>query len=301
MTDETKPEPQRRSVFAAVLSEPLTHFLLIGAVIFAGHLALHGDEEFRGSGVVVVSEGRINQIAEGYKLIAGRPPTPPELEGLVADFIDEEIAYQEAIALGLDADDTVVRRRMRQKLEYLAEDMEAISEPTEAELEDWLRTHPDRFSLSDRIAFEHVLASRDRRGGSMAADAADMLTKLKEGADPRQITDPSLLPQAIPPTSLDGVATLFGRPFANRLFAERADGWIGPLESAFGLHIIRITGRESARLPPLSDIRDQVRTDWIDTRRKDQREAYQNRVKDRYKVSIDWPEGFTPSSDDAGQ
>ena len=297
MTDETKPEPQRRSIFAAILSEPLTHFLLIGATIFAGHLALHGDEEFRGSGVVVVSEGRINQIAEGYKLIAGRPPTPPELEGLVADFIDEEIAYQEAIALGLDADDTVVRRRMRQKLEYLAEDMEAISEPTEAELEEWLKANPDRFSLSDRIAFEHALASRDRRGASMAPDAADMLAKLVAGGDPKQVTDPSLLPQALPPTSLDGVATLFGRPFANRLFAERGDGWIGPVESAFGLHVVRIIARENARLPPLADIRDQVRTDWIDTRRSDQREAYQNRVRDRYKVSVDWPEGFTPSPD----
>ena len=161
----------------------------------------------------------------------------------------------------------------------------------------WLKANPDRFSLSDRIAFEHALASRDRRGASMAPDAADMLAKLVAGGDPKQVTDPSLLPQALPPTSLDGVATLFGRPFANRLFAERGDGWIGPVESAFGLHVVRIIARENARLPPLADIRDQVRTDWIDTRRSDQREAYQNRVRDRYKVSVDWPEGFTPSPD----
>lgn len=296
MTDETETTSRRRSFIAAVLSEPLTHFLAIGALIFAGHLALHGDEEFRGSGVVVVSEGRINQIAEGYKLIAGRPPTGPELEGLVADFIDEEIAYQEAIALGLDADDTVVRRRMRQKLEYLAEDMEAISEPTEADLQDWLKAHPDRFTLSDRLSFEHALASRDKRGASSSADAAAMIERLKGGAEAKVVTDPSLLPQAVSPTSLDGVATLFGRDFANTVFAATETGWFGPVESAFGFHAVRITGRESSRTPDLAEIRDKVRTDWIDTKRKDQRESYQKRVKDRYRVSIDWPDGFTPSS-----
>jgi hypothetical protein len=289
--------PAPRSLLRRLLSEPLVQFLCAGILIFAAHTLLHGDEEFRGTGIVVISEGRIRQISEGYKLLSGRPPTPAELEGLVEDFIDEEIAYQEAVALGLDADDTVVRRRMRQKLEFLVEDMEAISEPTEKDLVDWLEAHPDRFQIPARMAFEHALASLDKHGAASETVAREKLDALRnDGASAASISDRSLLPQAVPLTTLDGVSTLFGRDFATRLFDLRDEGWAGPVASSFGYHAVRITRREPARTPDLDEIRPQVRTDWIDSRRKETRKSYESRMRSRYRVTIDWPEGMEPAA-----
>jgi len=300
MTEAAAASTPRKSFIRRMMAEPLVQFIVAGIVIFGGHTLLHGDEEFRGSGVVVVSEGRVRQISEGFRLIAGRPPFPYELEGLVEDFIDEEIAYQEAIALGLDADDTVVRRRMRQKLEFLVEDMEAISEPTEAELAEWLTSNPERFTLPERIGFEHALASLDRNGSATPEAAARMLEALRNGAAAGEVSDRSLLPQAVPLTSLDGVSTLFGRDFATRLFTLSGEEWAGPVASSFGQHAVRITRREPPRLPELAEIRDQVRTDWIDSRRKATRQRYEADVRSRYRIRVEWPEGMQPPPADDG-
>ena len=110
-----------------------------------------------------------------------RPPTRQELDGIVKEYVKEEVLYREALAMGLDRDDTLVRRRLRQKLEFVAEDMADAVDPTDAELQQYLDEHPESFRVERRASFYQVYLSRDRRGDSLNADSMKMLAKLRSG------------------------------------------------------------------------------------------------------------------------
>ncbi len=219
-------------------------------------------------------------------------PVVAELQALVEDFIDEEIDYREAIAMGLDADDTIVRRRMRQKLEFLAEDAEASEEPSDAQLAAWLDSHRADYRLPVRVAFRQILASRDTRGTNAAADVAAFLHQVRADADPAKVGDASLLPPALPLTTEQGIAAVFGESFASRVVSHEGQGWFGPLASPFGAHAVLVLSREAARDPQLSEIRDKVRSDWIEHRRRARRDDFQARLRERYEVSVEWPEPY---------
>jgi hypothetical protein len=240
--------------------------------------------------VITISHGRVQQIAESYRLLAGRMPSRAELQALVDDFIEEEIDYREAIAMGLDTDDTIVRRRMRQKLEFLAEGADASEEPSGAQLATWLESHAADYRLPSRIAFRQVLASTDTRGARATADAAALLTALQAGASAEGVGDASMLPSALPLTTEEGVASEFGEAFAARVFAQQGAGWFGPIPSPLGAHDVQITSREVARDPSLAEVRDKLRADWIAAKRAARRDEFQARLRQRYDVRIEWPQ-----------
>ena len=281
---------EKRSIFVRAVREPLLQFLAIALVLFTVNWLVHGSTVQLSSERITVSRGRVQQIAESYRLLAGRMPSRAELQALVNDFADEEIAYREAVAMGLDADDTIVRRRMRQKLEFLAEDAEASEEPTDDQLAAWLVEHAADYRLPERISFRQIMASTDARGDRAKADAVAMLDRLRSGADPTQLGDPSMLPSALPLTTQHGVAALFGESFATSLFAPAREGWSGPIDSPLGAHVVLILSREPARDPVLSDIRAKLRSDWIESRRRDQREQFWAGLRERYDIMIEWPE-----------
>jgi hypothetical protein len=283
-----------RAVVPKLLREPMLHFLLIGLALFGGNALINGRGETPGD-VIVISEGRIAQLAEGFRAVAGRAPNSAELKQIVDDFVIEEIAYREAVAMGLDADDTIVRRRMRQKLEFLLDDVASIAEPAEAELQAWHRDHAGLYARPEQRALRQVLASHDQRGEAARADAEHMLKQLRSGADPDALGDPSLLPAAIPLTSKVGVGTLFGDDFANAVFASDAKGWFGPVSTVFGEHLVEITDREVSTAAGLEDVREQVRNDLIAARRAEQRRKDEARLRDRYQIQIDWPQGRAPA------
>lgn len=272
------------------IREPLVHFLAIGLALFAANAVINGPDEGPAGETIVISEGRVNQIAESFLLLSGRLPTREELASLVDDFVSEEVGYREAIAMGLDADDTIVRRRMRQKLEFLIEDGGASEEPTEAELQQWLDANPDLYRLPERRAIRHVLASADKRGASAPADASAFLAKLKSGSDPTKLGDSSMLPAAMPLTTEEGVASLFGADFAKAAFAQQGENWFGPIASPFGQHLVLIIDIEPGRAVPLTEAREKVRSDWIEHRRNITRDDFHARMRKRYDIRIEWPE-----------
>jgi len=274
------------------MHEPLLQFLAIALVLFVANQLIHGSSVQVSNERIAISQGRVQQIAESYRLLAGRLPSRAELQVLVNDFADEEIAYREAIAMGLDADDTIVRRRMRQKLEFLAEDAEASEEPTDEQLAGWLAEHAAEYRLPERISFRQVMASADVRGERMNEEAAALLSQLRSGADASRLGDPSMLPSTLPPTTQHGVAALFGEPFADALFAHAGEGWFGPLVTPLGAHLLLVLTREPARAPLLADIRGKLRSDWIEARRRDQREQFLARLRQRYSVAVEWPETY---------
>lgn len=282
-----------RGAVAQATREPLVQFLAIALILFTANHFIRGDSVELSSERISISEGRVQQIAESYRLLAGRMPSRAELQSLVNDFADEEIAYREAVAMGLDADDTIVRRRMRQKLEFLAEDAEASEEPTDDQLATWLASHAADYRIPERISFRHVMASTDARGNRAKADAETLLGRLRSGADPTKLGDPSMLPSALPPTTQKGVAALFGDAFASAVFAHAEEGWFGPIMSPLGAHAVVILSREPARDPKLADIRGKLRSDWIEARRQDRREQFWVGLRKRYDITIEWPEIYS--------
>lgn len=279
-----------------IVREPLAQFFMLALLLFGANHLIRGSESSQSGEIITISRGRVQQVADSYRLLAGRPPDRSELQALVHDFVDEEIAYREAVAMGLDADDTIVRRRMRQKLEFLAEDAEPIEEPTDAQLIALLSQGARDYRLPERISFRQVLLNHDTQGPRAYAQAQVMLEKLLSGADPTQVGDASMLPSVVAPTSQQGVALLFGDTFAAALFAHRGEHWFGPLTSPLGAHVVRVLAREPARDPAFEEIRHRLRNDWIETRRKTTRESFLAGLRDRYEISIEWPEQYVRSN-----
>jgi parvulin-like peptidyl-prolyl isomerase len=203
--------------------------------------------------------------------------------------VREEVLYREAVAMGLDRDDTIVRRRMRQKLEFLSEDLTPIEDPDEATLARWLAAHEERYRLEPRVALRQVFVSRDRRGDAAPAHARELLARL--AADPRAEAagDASLLPNALPLAPLGEVARVFGDAFAEQVAKLATGRWAGPVESGFGLHLVFVEERAEARAPALDEVREAVRNDWLSAQRAEANEAFYARLRERYAVTVDLP------------
>lgn len=277
-----------------LLREPLLHFMAIAAVLFAVNAVVNPSILRPSGNEIIVTEGRIRQLAESFQLVSGRMPDARELEALVDDFVIEEAAYREALAMGLDVDDTVVRRRLRQKLEFLLEDVSAVDEPTDSELTEFMETHLDRYAAPQRLSLQQVLASADKRGDDAPSDAAAMLARLRAGAAPETLGDESLLPAAVPLTSREGLASIYGDAFAEAVFSASEDTWFGPVASPFGYHLVQITGRSEPKTPSLEMVGERVRADWIDVRRQSIREEQRQRLLGRYDIRVEWPAGSQP-------
>jgi hypothetical protein len=274
------------------MREPLVQFFAVAVVLFAANSLIHGPERRAPGAEILVPEGRVSQIAESYRLLGGRMPSKAELQDLVDDYVDEEVAYREAVAMGLDSDDAIVRRRLRQKLEFLLEDADATEEPSERELAAWLRSHAADYRLPQRVAFRQVLLDGDVRGVRAEGEARGLLVSLKAGADPDLLGDGSMLPRAVPLTTRQGVAVLFGDGFAESLFKETSQGWFGPVASPLGQHLVLVMAREAGRDPTLDEVRAKVRSDWIEARRAEAKRASQEKLRERYKVDVRWPEPY---------
>jgi hypothetical protein len=296
-SDTGKRTRRARRLMLRIAREPLAQFLAIALVLFGANQMIHGPDAYRSGEVITISQGRVEQIADSYRLLSGRLPSRAELQALVADFADEEIAYREAVAMGLDTDDTIVRRRLRQKLEFLVEDAEAIEEPSDAQLAAFLSEGHRDYRLPERISFRQIFVSQDTHGARAYAHAQSVLEKVRSGADPTRLGDTSMLPSALAPTTEQGVALLFGDAFAASLFGHSGTEWFGPLVSPLGAHVVVIIEREPARNPAFSEIRDKLRSDWIESRREAKLQLFQARLRDRYEISIEWPDHYeTPSA-----
>jgi hypothetical protein len=275
-----------------LLHEPLVHFLLLGAAIFAASQWAAGSATTR-PGQIVVTQGRIESLATGFARTWQRPPTTGELEGLVRDYIREEIYAREAIALGLDKDDTIIRRRLRQKLEFVSEDVAAQAEPTDEQLRGYLKEHPDAFRTERRFTFSQVYLNPRRRGENLAGDAAQMLAQLRQAgskADVSALGDSLLLDYQFDALPATEVAKQFGEKFAAKLGELPAGQWQGPIESGYGVHLVWVSERTEGRMPVLEQVHDAVRREWANARRREANEKFYQALLTRYTVTIEEPE-----------
>lgn len=271
------------------LREPLFHFLAIGAGLFLLFGLVGGAGENR-TDRIEVSAVQVELLAEGFARTWQRPPTPQELNGLVEDHIREEIYYREAMAMGLDRDDTIVRRRMRQKLEFFTDDILASIEPPEEELRTYLSEHPEKFQVAGRVTFEQIYFNRDRRGDSAVSDAEKLLRRLQAAdskVEPGTLGDPLLLPVEYDDVSQDEVVSRLGRQFAESLDELPIGRWAGPIESGYGFHLVLITDRQPAEAPAFDEVRPVVVREWRAEQREEAKEAFYQGLRGRYEVIVE--------------
>ena len=270
-----------------ILSEPLHHFLLLGVGIFALYAWLGGGDAKAPERRIVVSAADAAQMAELWAKRWSRPPTPRELRGLVDARVREEVLYREALALGLDRDDTIVRRRLAQKMEFLFEDLGGRMEPSEEELRAYLAEHRDRFREPARLTLSHVYVSLDRRGEAAEPDAERILATLRKTSpdgDPGGHGDAFPLASAYTDVDGDEIAGIFGARFADRVTELSPGAWHGPVESGYGVHLVFVHRRTEPRVPALAEVEQRVRDEWRAARRREVNEAIFAKLLEGYEV-----------------
>jgi hypothetical protein len=272
------------------LKEPLLHFLLLGVALFIlfGWVGNDPDGPVDERTEIVVTMGRINSLGATFEKVWQRPPSPEELTGLVNDFIREEIMYREALAMGLDQDDTIVRRRMRQKIEFLSDDVANLIEPSEEELQAFLDTHPERFEEDDRYSFQQVYFDLHGRGESALDDARAALSSLRAGElGPEDLGDSLMIELQFEDLRETDIKRTFGGEFLQAIETVPKGSWQGPVASGYGLHLVLVDHRVDGFVPLLAEIRDTVFREWSVEKRKEFTEAFYARLRERYIVTIE--------------
>lgn len=274
-----------------VAAEPLAQFLVIGALLFAGYSILRGSEATdQAPETITVTEGRLVQLAEVFARTWQRPPTADELRNMVDGFVREEIYYREGLKLGLDLDDTVLRRRIQQKMEFLMEPSAAELTPGEGDLAAYLATHRETYRLPAQIALTQVYFDPGR--SSAEADARAALVRLEDGEvsgdslSPETLGDPTMLPASMPLTPMPRIAGTIGPEFAAAIEAAPVGAWTGPVRSPYGWHLVRVDAREPGRDPSLDEVAALVRRDWEDERRRELATARFEALRSRYSVVV---------------
>jgi len=272
----------------SLLREPLLHFVLLGAGLFLAYGWTGGFAS--GGGGVVITQGRIAQLSAGFERMRQRPPDRAELDELIAEAIREEVYYREAKALRLDEEDTLVRRRLQQKLEFLSEGTAPVPEPTDAQLQAYLQGNVGNFRSEPRLSFRHVYFSSQREGAGR--DSAALLRRLQAGTavDADTFGDPFLLARRFDQATSSELAQLFGEGFATALQDLPTGSWQGPVTSGFGVHLVRVETRDAGRVPSLTEVRDSVRREWMHDWRQRENARFYADLRKRYTVTVEHPD-----------
>ena len=273
------------------LKEPLFHFLVIGAGIFL----LYGvtanepqNEETR----IEVSTVRADRMVTLWEKRWNRPPTQEEFNSLTEQYVNEEVLYREALAMGLDKDDPVVRRRMAQKVKFISNDIITIDTPSDAVLQSYLDTHASRYQLAGKITFRHIYFNPAKHDASMEEEAEQLLTKLLEfniGMDVDSEGDGFLHGTSFTNLKEFELNRLLGKEFTQKIFKQALGKWVGPLASGYGLHLVYIEARTATKTATLDVAKQSVLEDWMSDERKKVNTSFISNLRKQYDVVIAKP------------
>jgi len=269
------------------LHEPLVQFLLGGLLVF-GWSSWRGERADPASKTITVTEGQAQQLVANFVQTWQRAPSPQELDGLIRDYVKEEIYYREAKRMGLDLDDPIVRRRMRSKMEFLSQAELENERPSDATLQAWLDHHPDRYAASVHYDFDQIYLDALQEGDA-SVRTKSILGQIAKGADWQALGDRISLPHSLENADRETIAHTFGDEFAKALAAVQPGSWAGPVVSGFGLHLVRIRAARSSGKPQLADVRQQVENDWRAATATEREAKAYAAIADRYTVRIAKP------------
>jgi hypothetical protein len=277
-------------LFKRVLKEPLLHFAALSFMVFAVFHIVGGERDPQ-TQQITVTAAKIQQMTAVFAKTWQRSPTAPELKGLIDDYVREEIYVREALALGLDTDDTVIRRRLRQKMDFLNASAAESVAPGDDELRAYLKANGDKFRTEPMLAFQQVFLDPARHGDSIGEAAAAALKVLasSDASGAGAVGDPTLLPAELPLTRRQAVEQMFGPDFTAALDVARTGEWTGPVKSSYGIHLIKLTAREPGRVPTLDEARNAVIQEWTNDKRIEAERQRLEALLKRYDVKIEFP------------
>ena len=275
------------------LTEPLVHFLILGGLLFAvfqftGTPA--DDASVATDREIVITPGRIETLAANFTKVWQRPPTEPELNGLIEDFIKEEIFYREALAIGLDRDDTIIRRRLRQKMEFITTDLSHMAGPTEADLQAVMDANPAAYHIDPILSFTHIYIDPAKHGDALDGVIGNLRVKIASAEKPEDLTglgDRLMMEPAFANVTAFDIDRLFGKGFGEAVASLELNIWSEPLRSGYGLHFVRVSERIDGRTPALEDVRDELERDWRVKQSAQTEAAFYQALRDRYTITVE--------------
>ena len=273
-----------KAKFQRIAREPLLHFLLIGAALFLVY-DLKRDVGNEAPNRIVVTQGQQEQLVANFNRTWLRPPTKDELAGLVDNYVREEVFYREAMTMGLDQDDPMVRRRMRMKLEFILDDL-STQTVADADLAAFLQEHPEKFRAETQLSFQQVFLDPKKRK-DIEADAQELLTRLNNGTAAETVGDSTLTPFEYRLATQSDIKRSLGEGFAFEVNKLSPGEWTGPVYSAYGAHLLKVSERIEARLPALAEIRELVKREYLVVLKQEQKDLVYKKLRDNYDVTVE--------------
>ena len=272
-----------------LLKDPLFHFLLIGAALFLIFNVFNKSEDLENT--IVISAADIAALQANFSRTWQRQPTEKELSGIIEESIRDEVAYREALAMGLDRDDPYVRRRMRMKTELLMEDIISLTPPTDEELNTFLVENRDQFKQQPEIAFSQIFFNAEKRGASLESELNAIKQQLQSSQTDlsQDLGDVIMLPQNYPLAALNIIKRQFGEAFAEQIVTLEPEIWSGPVVSTYGLHLVLVRDRVDGYDPELTEIRPVVEREFMAKRRKHIKEEAYKKLQEQYEIVVETP------------
>jgi hypothetical protein len=262
--------------------EPLLHFFVLGALLFALYGWLNRGA-LSSPGEIVVSREQMQSLQAQFQRTWQRTPLPEELQGLVESWIREEILYREGLAMGLERDDSIVRRRVAQKVEFMAEGVSPVP-PTDEELQAWLDQHAEKYRVESGYSLRQVYFNPVRHGDNLKISVSAALRALQAGKP--VAGDSTMLPDRLDKVPAFEVARVFGEEFRKGLDALPVGSWQGPVRSGFGMHLVELRVRDDGRRAELGEVRATVERDLLSARSAELKAAFYARLRAKYEVHI---------------
>ena len=272
-----------------LIREPLLHFLVIGAALFFLFSQV-GGPEIETDNRIVITQADLDRLADVWLRRTGRPPSSQDRERQLDHFIRDQVLYREALVMGLDKDDVIVRRRLSQKMEYLFKNLGSIVEPDEVELNSFLAENASNFTIPAKISFRHIYLNPDSRGQGIYVSARKLLTQLQDPAGVTDVvskSDRTLLAYDYSEKRENEIAALFGDAFSKQVFSLPAGSWQGPIDSVYGVHLVYIKSHNMPRLPQLSEIRERVSSEWKAEKQRKTGDVFYQSLLQRYEIVLD--------------
>lgn len=294
------PDPPGESVSAGgsskkpwqrFLGEPLLHFLVVGALLFGAYRILNPEpEQSTNAHKIELTKDDVRQMAISW-LAQGRSlPTADQLRSLLEQKVTEEILSREAVALGLDRGDQIIKRRLAQKMDFLAADVASLEEPSDAVLAVWFQQNAARFAFPPHASFRHLYFSLDKHGRASRESAAVALVQIAgkspDAPDIAKVADPFMYQYHYGDATPDQMAKEFGPDFASVLFKLKPGSWQGPVQSGYGWHLVWIDAIDPGRVPAFEEVKPQVKSAWLDERYREVKRAALEEMRSRYVVTM---------------
>jgi hypothetical protein len=270
------------------------HFLLLGLLLFGINASMNrGRVGVEASKQIAISLDDLRLMEMYFESQWHRPPTSQELQALVEDKVREEVLYREGVAMGLDKDDTIVKRRIAQKMQFLAEDVAAAHEPSTEELKAWFDRNQEKFALPSRYSFRHLYFSPDKRGRNAQEDAGKALARIagqpEDSKEAASLADPFMFQDYYADRTPEAIAKEFGPQFAVALEKLKPGGWRGPAESGYGWHLVFVTTVIPGRIPAFEEIEPDVKTAWLGEQKRQAWEKAYAEMRAKYTVLLPAP------------